>query len=141
MTVLVPQRHYWDCFRACVATVFGLSYENVPEFVRPGQSSSAPDDTGWRALLHDWLAERNLVLWEIGLHGDKLPMLMFGGHKIAYHFDPRGVWIASVKSPRFEGTHAIVMRGREVLWDPHPQRAMGHGGFRDALVFVQRGAG
>lgn len=134
---MVEQRGPHDCLRACVATVLGLAYEDVPEFLALAEveDRAAP----WRRRLYDFLATHGLVPWEFGLHGEDRPLLMFGGTPIAYNVMPPGLWIAAVQSPRIEGTHAVVMKGGQVIWDPHPRREMGHKGFREAMIFMPRG--
>lgn len=83
-----------DCFRACVATVF-----QIPPEVLPNDHSAA-----WHSI---WASFFN----QFGID------MVYGSRKDAIWMG--GFWIASVKSINFEGgSHAIVMRGSEVYHDP-----------------------
>lgn len=107
-----------DCFRACVASIFEMRAEDVPNFVGDWP-------TRWYAKLVDWLRPMGLVI-EHANH-DPAPR---PPHR------PAGWWIASVQSENFEGeTHAVVMRGTFTPSDgaadrmavahdpsPHPRR-------------------
>ena len=54
----------------------------------------------------------------------------------------RGYWLATVYSPRIvhqdgsRGLHMVVMRDRELVWDPHPDREQGHLGFVSGTYLV-----
>ncbi len=132
--MLVDQRTGEDCLRACLATVFGLTYEQTPDPLWGGAQ--------WRARLYGWVSERfGLTPWEFALGGEDKPKLRYGSDVLDYHFSWPGIWIAQVKSPRIHGTHAVVMRGNQLLHDPHPKRVEGHLGFREAMVFMPRSPG
>lgn len=56
-----------------------------------------------------------------------------------------GYWIGTFESPRITvthgaykgmlGLHAVVMKNRELVWDPHPKREMGVGKFFGEYVW------
>jgi hypothetical protein len=110
-----------DCLRACVASVFELPIEDVPHFV-------AEDD--WYNHFRRWIESRGFVLGNAFHTLDEDDPTKLNGHP------SEGIhWIASVYSPRLvhedgkPGQHVVVMCGGEMVWDPHPQREMGHLGF------------
>lgn len=124
---LVEQRTPYDCLTACLATVFGCPYEDAPIF---GNQETGEHEPGWHQKLDDWLAARGFA-WlqrvrEDGMTDDPA--------RSPWAFP--GLWIAGVASPRINGEHAVVMRWNELVWDPHPQREMGHGGFESADYFL-----
>lgn len=125
--IFVEQRTKFDCLTACLASIFEEPYEDVPVFCDQETGKSGPF---WYRLLEDWLAERGFAFLqrvrEDGMDDD--PMRC----PFAYP----GYWIAGVKSPRVDGEHAVVMNRGELVWDPHPQREMGHLGFQSADYFL-----
>lgn len=85
---------YGDCFGACLASILELPIEVIPNDHSP-----------------IWFNIQKMYLNQFGLsltfHGSKGPI---------WDDSP---WIASVKSKNYEGvTHAIIMQGTEVLFDP-----------------------
>jgi hypothetical protein len=116
-----------NCLAACVASIFEVPLDDL-------------------ALIYD---NRTLGFWLRGAQ----PALTYRhqdhgrlGEDLVWRAAPvalgsvmpdvstlRALWIATVKSPRIEATedniglHAVVMRGREVAWDPHPARSDGVG--------------
>ena len=48
---------------------------------------------------------------------------------------PSGYAILGAKSPRGDYSHAVVVLDGEVVWDPHPERAMGLGKREDYTIF------
>lgn len=89
-----------DCLTACIASIFELPIDEVPFFVQE-------DD--WYRAYHDWVRTRGLSTYQI-----------LDAPAPCSYCDATGL------KPSL---HAIVMRGREIAWDPHPQRDMGHLGF------------
>jgi len=80
-----------DCFRACWATILALPIETIIN----------PQDDRWWFHWREWMKQFGLEI----LHG-------------ANCWQPN-YWIASVTSLNFEGvSHAIVMKGQEVFFDP-----------------------
>lgn len=134
-----------DCWRCCLASILELDYEDVPHFVEMEDAGEV--SSYWNATI-EWLRPRGFAIAQFGLWGDDRPYLAWGSHgpltvrdeqgehELKYAFSAPGHWIAGVKSPRIDGLHAVVMSGSSVAFDPHPQRAMGHRGFRDATVLV-----
>lgn len=149
-----------DCMRACVASLFELSYEDVPHFV---------EHENWWQIWNDWLADRNLrlgsaffsvedddrtklngwpgdVWWLAGVtsprirqrcthcKGTALTNLTYddAGNSIE-HTDP--VTCPYCEGGLVSGLHQVVMFGREIAWDPHPQRDLGHLGFVNGWEF------
>lgn len=85
---------YGDCFPACLASLLELPIEVVPN-----------DHS------HTWLAIHRVFLGQFGLE------ITF--HDASGPIWSSGPWIATVKSKNFEGgSHAILMKGHEVLFDP-----------------------
>ena len=123
----VAQRTRFDCLTACLASIFECRYEDVPVFCDQETGESAPL---WHVALDGWLADRGFAFLqrvrEEGMDDD--PMFCPWAYP--------GYWIVGVKSPRVDGEHAVVMCGRELVWDPHPEREQGHRGFLSADHFV-----
>ena len=96
-----------NALQACVASLFSLPLEAVPNFI------SAPD---YRAALNHWLQERNLSFLKIELKQGVL------------HFAPPGTeCILAGASPRGNFRHAVLGRTLasdrfEIIFDPHPDQ-------------------
>jgi hypothetical protein len=131
----VEQREDFDCVRCCLATVFECDYEEAPAVA---DLHGDPLDQ-WLYVMTQWCWGRGFALWHVGLWGQERPYLKFGNEQIRYVFNPPGYWLAGVQSPRYDGAHSVVMFGDEIVWDPHPQRAMGHEGFIDGELLLLRG--
>jgi hypothetical protein len=139
-----------DCFKCCVASILELPYEAVPHFVAaewlvdPG-TGVEPRKTSWHVAINDWLMREG---WELRYHdrtyyknpapksvnGEDVP---YWDYLEKHEYPPRRYdtfWIASVLSANFRnGTHAIVMHGNEVVFDPSPRQR------RVPYVFVGEG--
>lgn len=86
-----------DCFRACISSILGLK-----------QHHKLLNDHGPR-----WFTKWNRFLAPFGM------MLHFTTEEMWIE----GLWIASVKSKNFPvGTHAIVMDGYNVAFDPSTKK-------------------
>lgn len=145
-----------DCLSACVASVFELSLDDVPFFVEadswwkdyhdfvrergfllerawftvgdddPTKLKGWPGDRYWLATVYSPRGRTRCAV----CRGEKQALRQWDGELAEYvEFDepqPCGYC---------EGTglvaplHSVVMFGREIAWDPHPQRDMGHLGF------------
>ena len=127
----VEQRTPNDCMRACLASILECDYEIVPEAI-----SGKSDRSTFNQAVTDFLTAHGYSETTFGIWGDELPYLMFGGDRIEYLVSYPGHWIASVKSPRSDGWHAVVMHGHKIVWDPHPERDMGHRGFKQATMIL-----
>lgn len=129
-----------DCWKACIASILEVPLEAVPHFFQREQDGET--QSGWNETLH-FLRDYKLTLTTFGLWGNDAPYLKFGNAEIRYHFSAPGHWIASVRSPRvivksgMYGSHAVVMRASEIVWDPHPQREMGHLGFEQGYLLTR----
>jgi hypothetical protein len=124
----VEQRTANDCMTACLASIFGVPYEHAP--LLWDDAANAPVER-WHGVLDDWLAERGFgQLERVRQTDDETDDPM----RCPWRFP--GYWIAGVKSPRYDGTHAVVMHLNALVWDPHPRREMGHLGFVDATYFL-----
>jgi hypothetical protein len=90
-----------NCVAACIASILELPIDRMPNF----------HGGGWYHAWADWLAPANLTLTELSIE----------------HGAPRGFSILAADSPRNPVLHAVVVSGRDVVWDPHPRRDMGIG--------------
>jgi len=87
-----------DCLRTSTASILDVSPERVPHFVKRHGSN-------WYIHWAIWLAKRH------GLFPRRVSFKRLADA-------PRGYWIAIVDyNPTSDCTHAIVMRGRRVVWD------------------------
>jgi hypothetical protein len=131
-----------DCLRATLASLFELELEAVPHFV---------ESDNWWHEWQAWLAARGFRIGNAFWSVDESDPTRLNGWPGEIH------WLATVKSPRgrarcsvckgagkhrnhkpcrycdasglVPSLHSVVMFGREVAWDPHPERDMGHLGF------------
>jgi hypothetical protein len=98
------QRTGSDCLRCCVASVLGLSWSEVPDFVKL-------HGVEWDVPLSEWARDRGIEVVRVRCTSDG-EMLPTAG---------RGTWIATGSTTR--GTsHAVVYRGTEMVHDPHESR-------------------
>ncbi len=111
-----------DCFKCCLASVLELPYEAVPNFVDLGHRD---ERFGWFGLAQNWLREQcHLALIYKGHKESERPKQFWDGY-----------WIASVTTKVFSsGTHAVVMKWDELVWDPSPFRFRGHGLFCGSYI-------
>lgn len=104
-----------NCWPACIASILECPLENVPD--------PADDETygGYLRRVNEWLAPQGLRLRQFSFYrtDDKPP-----GYAILGADSPRG------------GSHAVVILDGEIVWDPHPQREMGVGSWREYGQFV-----
>lgn len=127
-----PQRDVNDCLRACLATVLDLPYDDVP-----AETAYDPDDPQRQMkAMREFLAPLSLTYWQFSLHGAEHPLVKFGNDEPRWHLFPPGYWLATVTSPRTGLGHVVVMKGARVEWDPHPGRAEGHRGFKEAIILM-----
>lgn len=121
-----------NCFAACVASIFErpladfydvYDYQGLCRWIKaayPGVGARsrwhATDDPDRRGTQDDWI--------------DPVPL----GSVVPDSSVPGALlWIATAKSPRIgktaygPGLHCVVMRGAEMVWDPHPHREQGVG--------------
>lgn len=151
-----------DCMRASVASLFELPLEDVPHFVeaddwwgewtrwleqrglRIANAFYRVDDadptrlTGWPGDVY-WLAT-------VKSPRGKTRCCVCNGEKVTLrNWDDRTADYVKHETPQpctsCEATglqpslHSVVMFGRDLVWDPHPQRDMGHLGFCGGYEF------
>jgi hypothetical protein len=133
-----------NCTAACVASIFERPLEEVDSCVPPGSSWSQVDFYTRRVApflsvhaidlcLNHRQVEEATERHPQGRWTYDLPPADAWERR----WESMGLWIAAVVSPR--GTlrdgpyrdmpiqHAVVMRGSELAWDPHPDRDLGVG--------------
>lgn len=101
-----------DCLAACVASVFEVPLESLPDF--------APVNDNWWGALQKWIQLRGLMPLEIKAHGSDIEALEDCWHLIA------GL------SPRGKFMHSVVGQRGELVHDPHPSR----GGLESKLFYM-----
>lgn len=122
----VEQKLDYDCLVACLASIFEIPYENIPRFTYKNGNPIRR----WSMIYDNWLYSLGWARLERVLQkGDKK-----NSQNSPWHFP--GYWIATVKSPRYDGSHAVVMLGGQIAYDPNPKRHMGHLGFEGAEYFL-----
>ena len=104
-----------DCFPACLASILELPLSGVPCFLG--------DD--WHARYEEWLGALGMGM---------VSLATVDG--LGESWRPPGYSILAAQSPRWDCLHAVVALNGEVVWDPHPGRAMGVGEWREWTVFL-----
>tara|TARA_Y100000310_G_scaffold42448_1_gene39742 strand:+ start:271 stop:690 length:420 start_codon:yes stop_codon:yes gene_type:complete len=97
-----PESEQGNCMAACLASIFELSLEDVPDF------SGNIANGVWYGILSNWLAKRNLAL--------HFPALNSGA--------PPGIQIMEVKSTTLSNPddgHVVVIENGNVVHDPNPR--------------------
>lgn len=108
----VNQRTRDDCFRACVASILNLSYEEVPDFMADVDTGAViPDSvTDW---MNTWFHEREMCYAEMGFPASPWKVMQDTRHmaseNITYLLMGRG--LNSVN-------HCVVCRSGEMIHDP-----------------------
>lgn len=118
----VEQRHDSDCVAACLAAIFELPIEEMPQ-LWVGEASRAGQQ--YRRVAR-WLAARGYHWYFSNYGGNDCPLLRnFVTEKItdpANSFPPRGYWIAQISSvDRLrdgDPNHVVVMHGRRLVFNP-----------------------
>lgn len=127
----VEQREPYGCLRACVASILEIDYEDVP-------ATLAVEEGQTTAFLR-FMASRGFAIGDYSLYGNLQHYVFDEPQQRCSRYWPT-YWIASVLSPRLTnedgspGWHTVVMKGSEMVWDPHPDRDQGHLGFVHAQV-------
>ncbi len=108
-----------NCFAACLASIFELPLEKVPNFC------AKLDE--WPENFYGWLRDRGLCFLELNYVDWVLPYL------------PPGAWcLASGPSPRTKITlagtmlHTVVWKDGKIIHDPHPS----HSGLLSVLMIA-----
>ncbi len=107
-----------NCLSACVASILGLSIDEVPNFIHLDDVH----EEQWAERMGAWLAQ-------FGLHAVHMPV---DGEQLG-DVAPDALYILCGRSVRdFE--HAVVASGECVVHDPHPSRT----GLRSAhrMIFI-----
>lgn len=121
---------YGNCLAACVASLFGLPLDEVPNF---NDWENDPAKGGWWNYLCVWSAHRGL-----------LPVYFHVSHPggVAkqewYHWVKDAVVIAGGPSPRHPEprfAHAVLYKDGNLIWDPHPDNT-GISRVDDVTMFV-----
>jgi hypothetical protein len=89
-----------NCMQACVASVFELPLEDVPNFMRDGPDS-------FNRILNNWLSRRGLVSLDARFE-DEVTQDCY--------------MIACGDSLRGDVKHAVVYYNGKMVHDPHPDR-------------------
>ena len=100
-----------DCWSCCIAAVLGVPRKTVPHFLKDDPSGQRMDPDTQR-----WLNKRGLVL--IHVDGADLEYPRWAEESV-----PMLPVIAAGPTPRSKRMgqhHAVVMLGREIVYDPHP---------------------
>ena len=119
----VEQRSGFDCMTACLASIFEVPYEEAPQLA---QALGVPKPD-WLKTYFDWCASRGFYPQDFYVEGEP---------KAECPWAYRGYWIAGVRSPRWNGQHAVVMHDREIAWDPYPGDPVPHRGFVNGEIFL-----
>lgn len=124
-----------DCIRACIASIFELELEEVPDFIsRATLIEHKGIYPAWYQLMQDWLFERGCAAVEVKLNGKQLAPTP---HPI----------VVMVYGPSKAGMHAIVAEfedGRiRPIHDPagpdrEPSESLG-GSYQSIVFFVLTG--
>jgi hypothetical protein len=145
-----------DCLTACVASIFELPIDEVPFFVEHDNWWQMYQDffrdrglcleRAWikfdrddRTKLTGWPGDRFWIGHVYSPRGkSRCPVCK--GEKVAQsqwfdfvservEFDEPQPCNQCKATGLTQSLHAVVMHGRDLVWDPHPQRDMGHLGF------------
>jgi hypothetical protein len=115
-TVLMPPGG--NCFAACMASILELPLETMPDFT--------PFDD-WTVRWNRWLRPMNLAIMHTSVSETNFE---------AWRQECMpGYTIPAVESPRGPWLHAVVALDGELVWDPHPERCMGVGAWREVTYF------
>lgn len=101
----VMQNQFGDkgnCFSACLASLFELSINDVPNFY-----DVSNDPVEWWCAVRDWLKIRGFGIMSIHLHNPEI-LKDFEGYFIVCGESSRGL------------QHATIYKNGEMYHDPHP---------------------
>ena len=91
-----------DCFKACIASILELQYEEVPHFLLYGEQ--------WCHVFNIWLIEKGLVCESRDAYQKKEPPKPYDGYHIVGGMGTRG------------HRHAVIAYKDELVFDPHPDK-------------------
>jgi len=98
-----------DCLSACVATLLDLPARCVPHFL----DERDPCDEIWAMRLDAWLSRLGVPVQHFILHPE-------GHGDLGAVAPPRPYVLCGTSILGCE--HAVVARGEEIIFDPHPSR-------------------
>ena len=110
-----------DCMRACVASIFELPIEEVPNF-------NEPDQSHFERKLDAWGTSVGLTVVDISVENDDTKVLLKDCWLIACGRSPRG----KTKNNR----HAVVWRNGRMVHDPHPDQRGIRGNPETYTIFI-----
>lgn len=102
--------HQGNCFSACLASIFELPLETIPNF-----HTLASDNKEWHAAVRKWLSQYGFSYLSLNLKDaddEELQALLPGWHIVC------GV---SARHPDGDVHHATVWRDGKFVHDPHPE--------------------
>lgn len=103
-----PANRVWgDCYRTCIAVVFGLDRDEVPHFMDEGRA-----DGEAKKLCDPWLAARGYLQVDIPWADDPGPVLKRMGET-----NPGLIYLLAGFS-RTGCNHSVVCQGGEIVCDP-----------------------
>lgn len=98
-----------NCMQACVASIFEVGLNKIPNFMRRGPAS-------FEEYLSDWCTINNLIYHDFTC-ADELLDIFKGCYLIATGTSPR--------CPKGKNNHAVVWFNEEIVHDPHPRDKRG----------------
>lgn len=147
-----------DCVKCCIASILERAYEDVPHFVAGEVKHEDGTRMDWHGGLRHWMKTQGfgcvpehrtyfkesdcLQAWR--KERDAAGIRDTTGRDSLWMYDAKdqppwhqGYWVASVISENFPGaTHAIVMRGSDVVLDPSSKPRRTPYKFVGEMVFV-----
>lgn len=95
-----------NCFQACLASVFEIPIESVPEFTEMS-------DLEWRKQFQDWCIKKF----------DVMPIDLLVENKKSFGWVPLGYHLINGPSPRGNNFwHSVVGYNGNMIFDPHPSK-------------------
>lgn len=94
-----------DCYRACIATVTGIPYENIPHFC-------ANENIWWFRDTVRFLKFYKLNIFMLKANKEELDLVKYLNKPV----------MAGGPSPRFRYNcgHVVVFKKDKIIFDPHP---------------------
>ena len=113
-----------NCFSACVASLLNVSLDEVPNFCADYAANE------WWDKFRTWLHERQYeaIFFEFKGWED--------GWKSMFEEADGLLWISSGKSPRGDFLHAVISKGPNVFFDPHPDNGGLDGDPKDGVLLI-----
>ena len=85
-----------NCLDACLASIFEVPINTLPNY----------HGIDWRDIYNAWLNDRGFIMESEPFDEDEL--------------SPNGYHVATIKSPRGDWYHAVVVLNGKVIHDPYP---------------------